>query len=463
MQLTIRNRTVLRFAGKIIFTGVAAAMLSGCLNEQRLEQSRLDDFARFGRSIDVSGFDAAVGAYLESNGNSEGAVYVFRRHAGAWSISARLESPSPGDEQFGDSVAMDGAMLAVGAPLDHQPGAFRSGSVYVFRRTGPAWNHIQTLSSPAPQQAWEAFGTAVALDGDHLIVGAPDRDQGGIVDAGAAFVYHWNGAAFVLTDALAVPAPGQSDKFGARVEVEEDTAAVSALRRDTRAGEDAGAVYVYHQEPAGFSLSQTLTASDGSEDDLFGSGIALFEQNDGARRLVVGAEGKSVGGADSAGAAYVFDAPPAGVFSETVKLLASDGAAGDIFGTDVEVEGNIIIVGAGGEDNLEIDAGAAYAYILSGGIWNEEAKLTNSTADMQSFLGSAVGLGLGHAFAGATGEEIGPLLSDTGTVQVFARPAQGPWEFHQALSAAGTETGDSYGRGLVIDADRIIASARTRT
>lgn len=449
----------------VSFLFICLFLLTACDSDQRLEQSRLDDFGRFGRAVDIAAFTAVVGAYQETNGAAEGAAYIYQRRGDIWSLQARIESPTPGDEEFGNAVAVFGATTAIGAPMDNQPGAFRSGSVYLYQRDSDSnWAHTQTLSSPLPHQAWEAFGISVSLDGNILVVGAVDRDQGRAGDAGTAFVYERSGGVFNLIDTLLAPFPATSDKFGSKVEVIGNTIAVSAVRRDSRNAEDTGAVFIYERVRGGnFSLSQTLMANDAAEDDIFGTGIALFENNDGSRRLVVGAESADIGANNNAGAAYVFDSPAAGAFSQTAKLIATDGAANDIFGTDVAIWNNTILVGASGVDDAEVGSGAAYIFQLDGGLWLEEEKLTLAATDQDAFMGSAVDIwGAQHVLLGATGQEIGPSLTDTGAVQAFRRNSSGDWLPSHRLSAAGSLSLDRYGRTLAKSGNHLIVSGTER-
>jgi hypothetical protein len=349
--------------------------------------------------------------------------------------------------------------------MDHQPGALRSGSVYLFQRDSDNdWNHSQILRSPLPHQAWEAFGISVSLDGNILVVGALDRDQGGAIDAGAAFVYERSGGFFNLLDTLSAPLPAISDKFGSKVEVIGNTIAVSAVRRDSGNAEDTGTVFIYERALGGsFSLSQTVVAKDAAEDDIFGTGIALFENNNGSRRLVVGAESVDIGVNSNTGAAYVFDAPVAGLFAQTAKLIATDGASNDIFGTDVAIWNNTILVGASGVDGAEFGSGAGYVYQFNAGSWTEEDKLTLSATDPNAFMGSAVDIwGAQHVLLGATGEEVGPLLTDTGAVQAFRRGSNGDWVASHALSAAGPFMFDRYGKTLAESGNHLIISGTER-
>ncbi len=305
------------------------ALLAACAGEtQRLEASSLDDYARFGRSVSVSGLRAAVGAYQE--GSREGAVYTYVRRGDVWSLDQRITSPSPADEEFGSAVAISGTFLAIGAPRDHQPGALRSGSVYVYERDAAVgWELAATLRAPYPRQPWEAFGGSVAIDADaeRLVMGAVDRDHSGATDAGAAFVFERSSAGtWFQTDELTAPAPAASDKFGSEVAIDGDTVAVAALRRDLAQNADAGSVFIFEPDAGGaLALDQTLTAGDAATGDIFGAGLALEELPGGARRLVIGAGHADLVGANDAGAVYVFDAPAAGSFAEVAKLVASDG------------------------------------------------------------------------------------------------------------------------------------------
>lgn len=435
--------------------------LQGCDNAQRLEHTRLEDFARFGRSVDLNLGTAAVGAYLENTEEGgEGAVYLYSSGEGTWSIQHRILSPSPGDEQFGNAVALWGNFLAVGAHEDHQVGAVRSGSVYIFQFNSGAWTHIQTLSSPGGHQAWEAFGISLDMHENTLVVGAVDRDQGALTDAGAAFVYEWTGSSFSLISSLAAPFPAAFDKFGSDVSIFGDTIAVSAPHRDTRSLGESGVVYIYERSGTAFTHAQTLSTSDKADDDRFGTSVSVMEYSDGSRRLAVGAFGVDQYKSSNVGAAYVFDALPAAGFSETTKLIASDASAYDSFGTDVSLWENTIAIGASGENSVAVDAGAAYVFELQLGTWTEVDKLTVPDAHYQMFMGSAVAIMGDTVFAGATGAETGDIgLTDTGAVEVFRQDSLGNWNESLTLTASGKATFDGFGTHISASGSSLIVSS----
>ncbi|AKF10305.1 FG-GAP repeat protein [Sandaracinus amylolyticus] len=433
-----------------------------CAPQQRVDQSRLSDFARYGRSIAISDRTAVVGAYQEDG--SQGAVYVLTRvgDGHAWSHSARIASPSPADEQFGDDVAIDGSTIVVGAPLDHQPGAVRAGRVYVLTPSDGAWASVAQLASPGTHQAWEAFGGAVAIDGDTIVVGAVDRDAGAVVDAGAAFVFTRSGGTWSFTQTLTAPSPVASDKMGSAVAIAGDTIAVSALRRNVGRAIDAGAVFVYQRSGSSWSLVQTLTATDAGPSDLFGTSVALeVDAETGDRRLVVGAESDDAPGFANAGAAYVFEAPAGGSFAQTAKLVASDPAANAIFGTDVALSGDRIVVGASGASK---SAGAAYVFAASAGSWAQVVRLDRSPSDASAFLGTSVAIAGMHALIGATGEEVGATTgTDSGAVHAFREHEGGTWAHGHALHAAHNPSATTYyGSAIAIAGATVVAASPVR-
>lgn len=425
-----------------LFVGLA------CSPQQRIEQGRLESFARFGRAAAMEGATAAIGTRDE---NGEGAVYVFSRAGDAWSPSARVVSPSPDDEWFGDAVALSGSTLVVGAPRDDRPGALRAGSVYVFERSGTTWSHSQTLSSPLPQQAWEAFGVSVAVDGDVIVVGAVDRDASGVTDAGAAYVFERSGSAWSFTSSLAVPAPAASDKLGSAVAVADDTIAVSALRRDAGRTTDRGAVFVFARSRGGWSLSQTLAPSDGASGDLFGSSIALVRSGS-VRRLLVGAESADLPGLANAGAAYVFEAPLVGAFAQTQKLVASTPAANAIFGSEVAISVDYLLVGAPSASPTALFSGAAYVFARDDGAWSETAILAADPGQASAHLGSSLALWGTSAIVGATGADVGPDDTDSGLARAFRLAGDGStaWVHSHALHAASSPDAVNYGHLMAL-------------
>ena len=118
---------------------------------------------------------------------------------------------------------------------------------------------------------------------------------------------------------------------------------------------------------------QKLVSVDAEEHDNFGVSVAIDKDT-----AVIGADGEDDSGLLANGAAYVFTRS-GGTWTERARLLASDKASGDRFGTAVALEGNTALVGAGGETHGGTwNNGASYVFTRSGGVWTEQAKLLAS-------------------------------------------------------------------------------------
>ncbi|CAK0794427.1 unnamed protein product, partial [Prorocentrum cordatum] len=114
-----------------------------------------------------------------------------------------------------------------------------------------------------------------------------------------------------------------------------------------------------------------LVASDGAAGDFFGISVAV--SSDGAR-VVVGAYGDDDQGSSS-GSAYVLDGTTG---ERLLKLVASDGAENDYFGVSVAVssDGARVVVGAYGDDDVGSRSGSAY--VLDGTTGERLLKLVAS-------------------------------------------------------------------------------------
>ncbi|WP_442506614.1 hypothetical protein SH528x_005468 [Novipirellula sp. SH528] len=138
----------------------------------------------FGYNVAVSGNTVVVGAQYDDTGASDsGSAYVFNATTGA--LLATLENPTPeSSDQFGSSVAVSGNTVVVGAQYD-DTGASDSGSAYVFNATTGAL--LATLENLAPAST-DYFGNSVAVSGNNVVVGAYLDDTQN-TDQGASYVF----------------------------------------------------------------------------------------------------------------------------------------------------------------------------------------------------------------------------------------------------------------------------------
>jgi len=155
---------------------------------------------RFGYSLALADDLLAVGAY------ARGSVHLYRRGSQGWSAEAHLTAPAGAHALFGSSLALSGDTLIAGAPLEDAGDATGSraqhegaGAVHVFVRRNGEWSRQAWLKAP-PGAAGHRFGQSVAIDGDTLAVGAylDDRRARGI-DAVPEGIDPESGAAYVFT------------------------------------------------------------------------------------------------------------------------------------------------------------------------------------------------------------------------------------------------------------------------
>jgi hypothetical protein len=134
---------------------------------------------RFGCSVSLEGDSLVIGALGAQS--RMGAVYVFSRNPDGWQLEAELRAPNgaPGD-MFGRSVAHQGPALVIGA----EGANAATGSIYVFGRSGNAWN-LFTQVTPADGEPGDQFGGSVAVLGSLVAVGS-STDNGG---RGSTYVY----------------------------------------------------------------------------------------------------------------------------------------------------------------------------------------------------------------------------------------------------------------------------------
>lgn len=177
---------------------------------------------QLGASVSISGDIALVAATFDGdNGADSGSAYVFRDNGSAWIEEAKL-LPSDGasGDQFGRAVSVSGDIALVGAPNDDDNGSV-SGSAYVFRYEGSAWIEEAKLL-PSDGALGDQFGYSVSISGDTALVGARYDDD----TSGSAYAFRYDGSAWI-EEAKLLPSDAGS-VFGESVSISGHTALVGS-------------------------------------------------------------------------------------------------------------------------------------------------------------------------------------------------------------------------------------------
>jgi len=355
-------------------------------------------------------------------------------------------SNSEANDQFGQSVAISGNTMVVGAPNEDSAAigvngnqgdnnASNSGAAYVFVRIGSQWVQ-QAYLKASNANASDYFGMAVAIHGDTIVVGAPeeastssDPNDNTAAFAGAAYVFVRTGTTWTQQAYLKAEHPDPDDYFGISVAISGNSIVVGAY------GE--------------------ASASDGINGD----------QTDNSQ--------------SSAGAAYVFSRSGS-VWTQQAYLKASNSDGSDYFGVSVAIEGDTAVVGANfeasnatgvngnqGDDSLSL-AGAAYVFQRSGTTWVQQAYLKASNTGANDQFGLSLGIAKDTIVVGASGEastavgvngdQAGNGALSAGAAYVFSRTGN-QWSQHAYLKASNTQAGDIFGASVGISGDTIIVGA----
>lgn len=271
-----------------------------------IQWPRLKPGEQFGHAVAISGDRFVVGAPLHDAGYTTGMAFLYLLQNGSWNASPLVPSSSDyGAYRYGHAVAIDGVLIAVGAPEDigrnSEPAA---GRVSVFEDIG-SWTLTKRVAAPT-SEANARFGTSVAVSGQEVLIGEPYRSgyyvQGQVYlferDAVDADVYHQ--AATLLPDYYC--GGGYTFAFGYDVAFDGSTALIGSPEY----GPDAeGLAYLFRRRGGYWTETAHFVASNTNRQAQVGYAVALS----GATSVV----GAPFYGAQGAGAAFVFDAVQLGL------------------------------------------------------------------------------------------------------------------------------------------------------
>jgi hypothetical protein len=408
-------------------------------------------FDQFGAAVAMDGTRVVVGAFRDNF--VQGSAYVFDLASGTPAVPvAVLNNPAPlSGDFFGQAVAISGTRVVVGAPGDDAAGS-DSGSAYVYNIAGATPTvPVATLTNPGPPEN-DAFGTAVAIDGLRVAVGAPNDDSSG-TDNGSAYVYDLGSATPTMpvrSIAYFSLTGGQASAFGTAVAIAGTRLCVGAPGDDPNANTDAGTVLVYDlTQPLQMPVATLAAASGGSFNGRLGTSVALS-----GNRLVAGAPQTS-GGGSAPGSALLFDlstpAPPGPTPMAPVATFPNPAPSGITqFGRTVGIASGRVAVGAPQDSAGAFMAGSVYMYQLPAG---SPTALTATLSGLSSpapgdRFGSSVAISGMRAVVGAPYDD--SAGSNVGQAYVYNLAGATPGQPALTLHNYFPEENDYYGESVAI-------------
>jgi hypothetical protein len=294
----------------------------------------------FGYRVALADATLVVGAFTAIvNGNaSQGAAYVFTKSNNTWTESQKLTANDGGlFDNFGAAVALDGETIVVAANGATVGGNPAQGAVYVFTQSNGTWTQTQKLTAN-DGAAYDNFGLSVALQGSTILVGSPRAAVGSNAAQGAVYAFTESNGTWTQTQKLTANDGAANDSFGQSVAMSDNTALVGAYNAGVNGHSSQGAAYSFTNSNDTWNETQKLTASDGAANANFGNAVALD-----STRALIGADVSTVGNNTSQGKAYLFEESN-GNWSQSVTLVASDGARDDFFGAALTLDGPTLLV-----------------------------------------------------------------------------------------------------------------------
>lgn len=420
-EIKIWQQNALRCLSIICWvTGMAYCPISFSMTllgpEQRVVAMDDDNSDWFGRSVDIDGDFAVIGAPGDDEaGTNAGAAYVFVRQGTTWVELQKLTAGIEADnfDEFGYSVAIERDLIAVGARWDDDMGT-DAGAVYLYEWDGIDWLFIKKLLPNDVNNAAHSYGTAVdigiaipfggTVELTNIVIGAPLADN----FQGVVFLVQRNGAIWQTLGRFSdSDDSGLNDKglFGSSVEIYGDTI-IAGAPDDDQLGSNAGAAYIFgraninniwsetqalYPSPAmagdrfGFAVAvaeglaavgapansarpgrlftyannnQTFTAGEIGEE--YGSSVAI---DMATQVMLVGAKRVADGGPSGAkaGATFILTQDEFSLWNAAGQVKASDAAVNKEYGEAVAISNGAVVIGGAEEDAFT--SGAAYMYI----------------------------------------------------------------------------------------------------
>ncbi len=387
--------------------------------------------------LDLSGETVIVGNKGDSNiTDNAGCAFIYQWNGIDWVETVLTASDGEGGDQFGWSAAIDGYRAIVGARYDDDSG-IDAGAVYVYEWNGISWNESKILASDGANK--DAFGSSVDIDGDTMVVGARNSDAAGS-KSGSVYVYNWNGVSWDETKLTASDGAAE-DFFGGSVAIDGDIIVVGASGDDDN-GENSGSVYIYRWN--GETWEETkLTASDGQANDNFGWSVAVADGD--TDTIIVGAHDFDCNGPDS-GCAYLYQWN--GISWIESKFSAVDVQANDNFGWSLDIDGETIVVGSRKDDAAGDDSGSAYLFELDTVI---DSTPPNVPADLvETILGDEVLLDWSDSVDASGGTGVSKYIVEYADNLSFINTNE-MIVVNSELTLSGLENGSWYWRVQAVD------------
>jgi type II secretory pathway pseudopilin PulG len=390
------------------FCGPSGGEGGACVYDTSSETKVL---ASDGASNDALGYGLSIYgdklyAASSADNSGRGSIYIFSYDGTTWSQTQKLSATTGASTQdrlgFGLlGVDSDGQRVIAGASGLHTYTS-HEGKAYIFNATTGVEEAVLQASDGHNNNL---FGRSVSIDGDRVAVNALWDNQY-TYQGGAVYIFDYDGTSWSQTTKLTPPTPKYKQQFGSGIQLDGDRLVVGSYLDDEHGPTDSGSVFVYDYDGSNWNLTQELAPDDPLSYARFG-GITRLKGD----RLFIAANG----GSSRQGAVYVFDYDGSN-WSQTVKLVPSDGFTSAYDGFNMDAVDNKVIMGTLSNER-------AYIFEHDGSSWSQVSTLQASDSASGDRFGNGVALHSGAFLVSARFDDDNG--SDSGSLYVFGTPQPG--------------------------------------
>gem|GEM_PF-5478836 len=354
-------------------------------------------------------------------------------------------TPSDGQagSYFGSGLSFANNRMLIGAHGANSG----AGKAYVYDYDGSTgrWALRGVLEQSLPETD-DRMGQELGFDGNHAILNVKDRPSQFIIVTDGVYFFSRNTSdnswtqtgRETLTEVETSSGVVSVRGFGDQVAMHNETAAISAVQ-----GTNTTTIFLYNynaSERTWFRTGEIIP-----EDPQNVPTISAMEYRD--NRIIFGDYNALSGEGVRSGKVHVYSVNSDFVGSRETIFTSSDAHEGDLFGWDVDLEGDRAVIGARGDDQGGTNAGAIYVFDfnLDSNTWEQSAKLLTDEPSAEEGFGNAVSIS-GNRVMGAT-------INDRVFTFIY-NAATGTWQQETPLEATDASSGDdNYGITLESESD----------
>jgi hypothetical protein len=399
-----------------------------------LAGNALQPGAMAGESIAIKGSIVIVGAPNNNNGMGEAYICDGGTLPDPWANNFNLADliSLTSNAAFGTDVALLETgivdrynMLAVASA----PG-MGEGMAFVFGRNNDmgGWTLLESFENTTPGSLGNGFGISVSIDSACVVVGDPTANK----QNGSAHVYLIDSSGTIDANPIIIDGSAflQGGEFGNDVDVLEDMIVIGAPGPLGGTDADGGRAYLYRittdSQGTSIDLENTIHGELNTE-FRFGTCVAFGSQGKN-KTLAVGMPGMNLMPHQN-GTVEIYRDSGDGIFNHEASVVAELLQFNDNFGSSVDIDGDLLIVGAPLASTTAVANGVAYIYrnSPSSGSWSPEWMINPTIASGGNRFGTSVATDSGNVVIGAPNLDHF-LTNGAGIAFLYEEPIDDEWQ-----------------------------------